>query len=255
VSTVVSVLTTKDGQGSSTFALSLAWMAAEERRVMLVDADMSGTGTLADAIALDFGARGIGNLFGTLAVSPHALENQAVTTKQRPRLRIVPGLQGFSGPGVTEILPRLATALRSTADELVVLDLGAPLAHPRLESAQRAAEAICEISSRVFVVVQDSPSRLVKSIQVLKSARLPQAELIVHETRRGALRTQIARTLADHLAGIPISAILPWDQRQAARAEDAAQPISQPGLLRSLHLDHVDELTAARARRAWHSRN
>jgi Mrp family chromosome partitioning ATPase len=49
VSTVISVLTTKDGQGSTTFALSLAWAAAEQRRVLLVDADMSGTGTLADA--------------------------------------------------------------------------------------------------------------------------------------------------------------------------------------------------------------
>jgi Mrp family chromosome partitioning ATPase len=51
VSTVVSVLTTKDGQGSTSLALSLAWTAAEKRRVMAIDADMSGTGTLAEASA------------------------------------------------------------------------------------------------------------------------------------------------------------------------------------------------------------
>lgn len=237
MSTVVSVLTTKDGQGSTTFAVSLAWAAAERQRVMLIDADMSGTGTLADVIALDFGSRGVGNLFGTLAISSLALEQQAVVPKQRPRLRVVPGLQGFSGPGVTEILPRLAPALDSVAEELIVLDLGAPLAHPRLESARRAAEAICEVSNRVFVVIQDSPARLVKSIQVLKAAQPPQAELILLETRRGALRTQIARTLADHLAGTPISAVLPWDPRQAARSEDAAKPVDHPGLLKALHLE------------------
>jgi MinD-like ATPase involved in chromosome partitioning or flagellar assembly len=236
VSTVVSVLTTKDGQGSSTLALSLAWTAAEESRVMLVDADMSGTGNLADLIALDFGARGVGNLFGTLAISAYALEQQAVTVRQQPRLRLVPGLQGFCGPGIAELLPRLEPALESLPDELVILDLGAALAHPRQESSRRAGEAICEISNRVLVVVQDSPARLVKSIQVLKTAQLPQAELVLFETRRGVLREQITRTLAEHLPGLPISAVLPWDMRLAQRAEDAAKPVTQPALLRALNL-------------------
>ena len=236
MSTVASVLTTKDGQGPSTFALSLAWTAAEERRVMLVDADMSGTGNLADLIALDFGSRGVGNLFGTLAISALALEQQAVIVRQQPRLRVVPGLQGFCGPGVAELLPRLKRALESLPDELVILDLGAALAHPRQESPRLAAQAICEISHRVFVVVQDSPARLVKSIQVLKTAQLPQAELVLLETRRGVLRERITQTLAEHLPGLPISAVLPWDSRQAQRAEDAAKPPTQPALLRSLNL-------------------
>jgi len=236
VSTVASVLTTKDGQGSSTFALSLAWTAAEESRVMLVDADMSGTGNLADLIALDFGSRGVGNLFGTLAISAFALEQQAVIVRQQPRLRLVPGLQGFCGPGVVDWLPRLRPALESLPDELVILDLGAALAHPRQESSRRAGEAICEISNRVFVVVQDSPARLVKSIQVLKTAQLPQAELVLMETRRGVLREQITQTLAEHLPGLPISAVLSWDSRLAQRAEDTAKPVAQPALLRALNL-------------------
>lgn len=240
MSTVVSVLTTKDGQGSSTFALSLAWHAAERMRVTIVDADMSGTGNLADLIALDFGNRGVGNLFGTLAVSPYALEQQAVTVRRRPRLRVVAGLQGFCGPSITELLPRLAPALRSPADELIVLDLGSALMHPRQESPRRAAEAICAVSNRVFVVVQDSPAKLVKTIQALRSAQLPQAELIVFETRRGALRDQIQRTIAEHLPGLRISATLPWDPRQAARAEDAGEPLDQPGLLQALQIAAVD---------------
>ena len=236
MSTVVSVLTTKDGQGSTSFALSLAWAAAEHRRVLLVDADMSGTGTLADAIALDFGGLGIGGLFGTVAISAAMLEQQAVAVAVRPRLRVVAGLQGFSGPGVADLLPMLGPALRSVADELVVLDLGAALAHPGHESPRRTAEAISQASQRVFIVMHDSPARLVKSIQVLKAAQLPQAELVVYETRRGALRDQLRRALAEHLPGVRIGTVLPWDERRAMRAEDSATPIVVPGLLQALRL-------------------
>jgi hypothetical protein len=88
----------------------------------------------------------------------------------------------------------------------------------------------------VLVVLHDGPARLVKSIQILKAAQLPQAELIVYESRRGVLREQIARTIGEHLPGHRISAVLPWDERRAARAEDAAVPESVAGLLKSLRL-------------------
>lgn len=236
MTTIVSVLTTKDGQGSTGFALGVAWTAAQQRRVLLIDADMSGTGTLADAIALDFDGRGIGNLFGTVAISASMLEQQAVQVKSRPRLRVVAGLQGFCGPGVAELLPRLAPALRSVADELVLLDLGAALAYPGQESPRRTAEVIASVSQRVFVVIHDSPARLLKSIQVLKAAQLPQAELVVHESRRGALRAHVRKALAEHLPGVRVTTTQPWDERRAARAEDRAQPATISGLLEVLRL-------------------
>ena len=236
MTTVVSVLTTKDGQGSTGFALSLAWNAAEQRRVLLLDADMSGTGTLADAIALDFDGRGIGNLFGTRAITAAMLEQQAVRVRARPRLRVVAGLQGFCGPGIADLLPRLAPAFESVTDELVLLDMGAALAHPGQESPRRTAEVIASVSHRVFVVIQDSPPRLVKSIQILKAAQLPQAELVVCETRRGALREEVRKTLAEHLPGIRLTATCRWDERRAVQAEDGAQPIRIEGLLETLHL-------------------
>jgi MinD-like ATPase involved in chromosome partitioning or flagellar assembly len=250
MSTVVSVVTTKDGQGSTGFALSLAWAASEQRRVLLIDADMSGTGTLADAIALDFGGLGIGNLFGTLAISAAMLDQQAVAVRSRPRLRVVAGLQGFSGPGVADLLPRLVPALRSVPEELVILDLAAALAHPGQESPRRTADAIAEASHRVFVVIHDSPARLVKSIQVLKAAQLPQAELVVYETRRGALREQMRRALTEHLPGVRIGTVLPWDERRASRAEDAAVPVAAPGIMQALRLQPSDAPARAPATRA-----
>jgi len=236
MSTVVGILTTKDGQGSTGFALSLAWTAAEQRRVLLLDADMSGTGTLADAIALDFDVHGIGNLFGTQAITAAMLEAEAVRVRSRPRLRVVAGLQGFCGPGVAELLPRLAPAFASVTDELVLLDLGAPLAHPGQESPRHTAEVIASVCHRVFVIIHDSPPRLVKSIQVLKAAQLPQAEVVICETRRGALRAQVRKALAENLPGVRLTATHRWDERRAVKAEDSAQPIRIAGLMEALRL-------------------
>ena len=84
--------------------------------------------------------------------------------------------------------------------------------------------------------MHDSPARLVKSIQVLQAAQLPQAELVVYETRRGALREQLRRALTEHLPGARIGTVLPWDERRAMRAEDAAEPLAIPGLLHTLRL-------------------
>lgn len=236
MSTVVAFLTTKDGQGSSTLALSLAWAAAQHARVLLIDADMSGTGNIADLIALDIESQGVGGLFGTHAVSAEALEAQAIPVPARPRLRVVPGLQGFCGPSVAELLPRLAPAFPSLTDELVILDLGAALAHPGLDSPRRAGEIICSVASRVLVVAQDGPSRLTKTIQILMMAQLPRAELIVCETRRGQMRDQIARTVSHHLPSVRLTGFVAWDEKRAIRAEDSAVPMPGDEVLRNLQI-------------------
>jgi hypothetical protein len=70
----------------------------------------------------------------------------------------------------------------------------------------------------------------------MQAAQLPQAELVVYETRRGALREQLRRALAEHLPGVRVGTVLPWDERRAIRAEDAATPIAVPGLLQALRL-------------------
>jgi len=59
---------------------------------------------------------------------------------------------------------------------------------------------------------------------------------VVCETRRGALREEVRKTLAEHLPGLRLTATHRWDERRAAQAEDAAQPIRIEGLLETLHL-------------------
>jgi MinD-like ATPase involved in chromosome partitioning or flagellar assembly len=236
VSMVVAVLTTKDGQGSSTLALSLSWAAAQAARVMLIDADMSGTGNIADLLALDIEGKSIGNLFGTQTVTATMLEQQAIQIQARPKLRVVPGLHGFCGPGVADILPGLGTAFPSLPEELVFLDLGSPLAHPAQESPRQTGEVICQIANRVLVVAQDSPARLTKTVQVLMQAQLPQAELVVCETRGGQMRDQITRTISQHLPGVRLTGFVAWDEKRAIRAEDQAVPLPGDDVLRNLQI-------------------
>jgi MinD-like ATPase involved in chromosome partitioning or flagellar assembly len=236
MSTVIAVMTTKDGQGSSTLALSLAWSAAQHVRVMLVDCDMSGTGSIADLLGLDIEGQGIGNLFGTQAIAAAMLEQQSVVVHSRPRLRVVPGLSGFCGPGVADLLPRLVPAFPALPDELVILDLGSPLAHPGQESPRRTGEIICSVANRVLVVAQDGPSRVTKTIQVLATAQLPRAELIICETRRGQMRDQIARALRQHLPSVRLSGFVAWDEKRAIRAEDAMVPLPGDDVLRNLQI-------------------
>ncbi|MGH7868203.1 MAG: hypothetical protein ACREP9_11425 [Candidatus Dormibacteraceae bacterium] len=239
MSIVIGVLTTKDGQGSSSLALSLAWAAAQNFRVMLIDADMSGTGSLADLLAMDVEGQGIGNLFGTQLITAPMLEQQAIKVQSRPHLRIVPGLQGFCGPGIADLLPRLSSAFSSLVDELIILDLGAPLAHPGQESPRRTGEVICSVINRVLIIAQDSPSRLTKTIQVLLTAKLPRAELIVFETRRGQMRDQVTRTISHHLPQVRLSGFLTWDEKRAIRAEDSAIPMPGEDLLRNLRIPQM----------------
>jgi MinD-like ATPase involved in chromosome partitioning or flagellar assembly len=236
LSTAIAVLTTKDGQGSSTLALSLAWAAAQHARVMLIDADMSGTGNLADLLALNVEGQGIGNLFGTQVITAGMLEQQSLVVKARPRLRMVPGLQGFCGPSIAEVLPRLASAFSSLPEELVFLDLGSPLAHPGQESPRRTGEIICQAVSRALVVAHDSPSRLIKTIQILMLAQLPRAELIVAETRGGQMRDQVTKAVSEHLPGVRLSGFVAWDEKRAIRAEDSAVPMTGDEVLRHLQI-------------------
>ena len=230
----IAVMTTRPGQGSTTFALSLAWDLAATRSVTLVDADMMG-GTIADALELDTGGQSIAHLLTASRVDPQAIDTQAIPHPQRPSLRVVPGLRGFSGPSAGRLMPRLAGAIATMATELVVVDLGCPLAFPDLESPRVTAETVAHAVRRTLVVLRDDPTLLPGSIQLLKFARIPQADLVVLKRRGSQLGRITAGVLGDQLPGYPIWQF-DWDERKGQLATYEGRVLEQPGIADSLRI-------------------
>ena len=230
----VAILTTRPGQGSTTFALSLAWDLALTRSVTLIDADMMG-GTLADALELDTQGRSIAHLLTATQLDPTAIDGQAVTHPGRGSLRIVPGLRGFSGPSLGRLIPRMATALMEMKTDFVLLDLGCPLAFPDLESPRVTAETLGHAVRRTFVVLRDDPTFLPGSIQLLKFARIPQADVVVMKrkgSRMGRITTDV---LGVQLPGYPTWQF-DWDERKGQMATYEGRVLEQPGLADTLRL-------------------
>ena len=230
----VAVLTTRPGQGSTTFALSLAWDLALTRSVTLIDADMMG-GTLADALELDTQGRSIAHLLTATRLDAALIDGQAVTHPERGSLRIIPGLRGFSGPSLGRLIPRLATSLVEMKTDFVVLDLGCPLAFPDLDSPRVTAETLGHAVRRMFVVLRDDPTFLPGSIQLLKFARVPRADLVVMKrkgSRMGRITTDV---LGAQLPGYPTWQF-DWDERKGQLATYEGKVLEQPGLADTLRL-------------------
>jgi MinD-like ATPase involved in chromosome partitioning or flagellar assembly len=247
MSYVIGFYGTKDGQGVTTTALSMAAELARHHSVLFVDADMSGTGTAVDQLQLDPAGRGMNNLIGARAITAHDLLKEAVPTKI-PRLGLVPGLIAVCGSAVA----RLATQLREghalvvPGVEFVICDFAA-IAHPELRSLRQAAGAIATICHRVFCVVRDDPALLARSIQVLRAAAPPKTELLLVETRRGALRRDLQQTLQLRLPEVAVAGAIPWDPPRAMAAHDAGRPL-ELGLARDLEVAERAEPVLAQVR-------
>lgn len=230
----VAVLTTRPGQGSTTFALSLAWDISLTHSVTLIDADMMG-GTIADALELDTQGRSIAHLLTATQLDAAAVDGQAVTHPVRGSLRIVPGLRGFSGPSAGRLMPRLAAPLTSMKTDYVVVDLGCPLAYPDLESPRVTAEALAHAVKRTFVVLRDDPTLLPTSIQLLKFARIPQADLVVMKRRGSRMGRITTDVLGVQLPGYPTWQF-DWDERKGQQATYEGKVLEQQGLCETVRL-------------------
>jgi MinD-like ATPase involved in chromosome partitioning or flagellar assembly len=226
MSTLVGVYTTRAGQTSTYWAVALAWALAERQTITLVDCDMEG-GTIADLLYLRTDGRSIGNCIGEGAARPDELAGQALAVENRPRLRVIPGLQGSYGFEISDLLRRIGPALPALGSEVVIADLGHPLAHPGLRSPRASAESICSVFHRVFVVIRDEPALIARSIAVLRAAQPPHGEILFCRQRSRQLHRQVAETLARELPELPIrDATWHWDERAANRMGDSGVPIS-----------------------------
>ncbi|PZR79933.1 MAG: hypothetical protein DLM65_09410 [Candidatus Aeolococcus gillhamiae] len=235
VRTLVAVYTTRAGQTSTHWAVCLAWTLAERARVLLVDCDMEG-GTIADLLLLRTDDRGIANCFGDRPVTASELTAQAVTHPERESLRVVPGLSRSYGYEMSECLRKLAPALSGADEDVVIADLGHPLSHPGLRSPRAAAEAICSVFGRAFIVVRDEPALLSRSIAVLQAARPPHGELIVCHQHGRAYRRAILESLGRNLPEMAVRDVWQWDEARATRMAETGVPAALPGVDRELNL-------------------
>ena len=233
--TLLGVCTTRAGQTSTSWATSLAWSLAGSRSVVLVDCDMEG-GTIADLLYLRLDDRSLANCFGDRPVTAAMLGAQTIPVPDRPGLRVIPGLRSTYGLEITDCLRSIAPALSELSCDMVVVDLGHPWAHTGLRSPRAAADAVCAVFDRVFIVVRDAPALLSRSLDVLRTARPPHGELIVCEQRGPSHRRVMDETVERELPDLPIRRGWTWDERRAARVADTGRPTVLAGIEAELHL-------------------
>jgi MinD-like ATPase involved in chromosome partitioning or flagellar assembly len=236
LSYVISFYGVKDGQGVTTTAVSLACELALQHSTLFLDADMSGTGTAVDLLLLDPAGRGMNNLIGGRVITAQDLLAQAVGTRL-PRLGLVPGLIAVCGSSVPRLADQLraGSALNVPGVDFLVVDFGA-IAHPEQRSLRQAVTAIAAVSHRVFSVIRDDPPLLARSLQVLKAALPPKTELLLLESRRGAVRKQAEEALRLRLPELPLAGRIPWDPARAMGAADGGKPIALGDLFRQLQV-------------------
>ena len=235
MTSLIAVYTTRAGQTSTHWAACLAWTLAERHRVMLVDCDMEG-GTLADLLLLATGHRNIANCFGDRAAAALELQEQAVVHPGRETLRVIPGLVRSYGYEITECLARIGPALRDVDSDIVVADLGHPLSHPGLRSPRTAAEAICSVFGRCFVVMRDDPALLARSISVLLAARPPHGEIVLCRQYGRTYRALVGESLQRNIPELPVRDVWSWDEARARQMGESGIPATLPGVDRQLLL-------------------
>ena len=236
MSYVVAFYGIKDGQGVTTTALAVADDLADRHTVLFLDADMSGTGTAADALQLDGAGRGMGSLTGPGPITARDLLDQTVPTHS-PNLGLVPGLNAVCGSALPRLVARLQEggALSVTGVEFVVVDFGA-IAHPEVRSLRQSAAAIASVADRAFTVVRDDPPMVARAVLVLRAAAPPMTEVLLSESRRGQLRRHVREALRLELPDLDVPAAIPWDPGRAQQALDAGRPLALAGVVRQLQL-------------------
>ncbi len=235
MSTLIAVYTTRAGQTSTYWATSLAWTLAENRHVMLIDSDMEG-GTIADLLYLKIGDQSLGNCFGDRPARPDELAAQSVVVPNRPNLRIVPGLRGSYGYDIAECLRKMHVAYAGLPDDVVIADLGHPLSHPGLRSPRAAAEAICAVFHRAFIVIRDDPPLVAYSINVLRAARPPFGEIVICHQRSRAFKREIVASIEREMPDLPVRDIWSWDERRATKMGDQGIPMHFGGIDKELNI-------------------
>lgn len=231
---IVACFGIRQGVGATVRTVSLAWELAKSREVMLVDLDGAG-GTVTEFLQMhdeDYGQRSISNCLGLPQIPADALQEQAVRADGRERLRVVPGVRTGCGPTMNEILPQIYKGLTELPDELVLLDLGTPLAYP----GQRSIQSVGTILNQAFPGVADKicylwddPFTLAAQIAQLRLANLNGAQVVI-TSRYKKLTAEARRVLEMETPDQVVKLAWPWSHDVARQPFGAAAQAKVLGL-------------------------
>lgn len=207
---VIGFCGTRQGVGATVRLVSLGWELAKTRQVMIVDLDAAG-GTVVDFLQLETANRTVANLYSSSEISAGALEEQAVRAPGRERLRVVPAVRAGCGVPPHVLLPKLAQGLHELPDDLVLVDLGVPLAYPGLANIPGAGQVLSATLNNLVVFMWDDHLTLALQIQMLRLARLSSAQVVINSQHR-KLAAEARHVLEREARDLVVKLEWPWSR-------------------------------------------
>lgn len=223
----IAVMTTSPGQGSTTYAVGLAWSAAADRTVRLVDADPA-VGTVRTLLDIQ-GPTSIENVVGSAAVPASALEAQSMVIANRPKLRVVPGFRRWEFRSA-QVIGRVAPALSHLPDDVVIADLGCPFDPPD-GGTPSALSMLGAHFDATLVVIRAQADLLERALRLLDGVPLSRARLVI---ARPPHRREMGATLdllREHLPALAVPLEWDWDPARVARQGVSGVPLHRAGML------------------------
>lgn len=244
----LAVLAPEPGQGSTGWALALAWSMAAQRRVLFVDADAAG-GRVGTRLWLQTD-RSLAAAFDPDGMRSEDLEREAEPVDGRPNLRVVPGFAA-PGPRSLRLLELLGPAIADVDAEVVIADLGCPLRYPGLVAGEAAvtAETIGRVFQQAFVVVRAEFDLLELTCDLLQTWRVPRTRLILCRPPRWDVRRDTLALLRENLPEYQVAAEWEWDRERFVAAAVARRPLSKPAMAEELGLFGDGRVVTGRSRR------
>jgi MinD-like ATPase involved in chromosome partitioning or flagellar assembly len=223
----IAVMTTSPGQGSTTYAVALAWSAAADRTVRLIDADPA-VGTVRTLLDID-GRTSIENVLGSAGVPASALEAQSVAVGGRPQLRVVPGFRRWEFRSA-QVVGRVAPALVKLPDDVVIVDIGCPFDPPE-GGGTSALSMLAANFDAILIVVRAQADLLERAIRLLDGAPLTRARLVIARPPQRREMSATLDLLREHLPALAGPLEWDWDPARVVSQGVTGVPIHRAGML------------------------
>ena len=223
----IAVMTTSPGQGSTTYALGLAWSAAADRTVRLIDADPA-VGTVRTLLNLDAKAS-VENVLGSAGVQASALEAQTVEIDGRPQLRVVPGFRRWefrSG----QVIGRLAPVLAQLPDDVVIVDVGCPFDPPE-GGTQSSVAMLAGHFDLILVVLRSQADLLERALRLLDGVPQERMRLVVARPPHRREMNATLDLLHAHLPALGEPLEWDWDHSRVVKQGVSGIPVHRSGML------------------------